>query len=144
MSTTVSHQGGGHPPPEGPSAEELAASVAIGHEVPDAHIRPLIYSAIGLAVLIAASFAVVGILLAVAGSTPNATSNTLPAGPALQQQVPPAPRLEQNPRADGDKIIAAATARLEGYGWVDQRAGTAHIPIERAMELLLERGVSGK
>ncbi|MCA1555006.1 MAG: hypothetical protein LC737_11585, partial [Chloroflexi bacterium] len=27
------------------------------------------------------------------------------------------------------------------YGWVDQSAGITHIPIERAMELLLERGL---
>jgi hypothetical protein len=26
--------------------------------------------------------------------------------------------------------------KLQGYGWVDQKAGTIHIPIERAMELV--------
>lgn len=28
-------------------------------------------------------------------------------------------------------------ARLKGYGWVDQKAGTIHVPIERAMELVV-------
>jgi hypothetical protein len=30
---------------------------------------------------------------------------------------------------------------LEGYGWVDREAGVVRLPIERAMELLLERGL---
>jgi hypothetical protein len=30
---------------------------------------------------------------------------------------------------------------LEGYGWVDRSAGTVRLPIERAMQLLLERGL---
>jgi hypothetical protein len=29
---------------------------------------------------------------------------------------------------------------LHGYGWVDEAAGTARIPVERAKELLLEKG----
>lgn len=32
------------------------------------------------------------------------------------------------------------SARLERYGWVDQGAGVAHIPIERAMALVAEQG----
>jgi hypothetical protein len=31
--------------------------------------------------------------------------------------------------------------QLNSYGWVDQKAGVAHIPIERAMELLVQRGI---
>jgi hypothetical protein len=30
---------------------------------------------------------------------------------------------------------------LEGYGWVDRQAGVVRLPIERAMELVLERGL---
>ncbi len=29
-------------------------------------------------------------------------------------------------------------ARLRSYGWVDRRSGVIHIPVERAMQLLLE------
>jgi hypothetical protein len=31
-------------------------------------------------------------------------------------------------------------ARLESYGWVDRDAGVAHVPIERAIDLCVERG----
>ncbi|PYX87325.1 MAG: hypothetical protein DMG68_12200 [Acidobacteria bacterium] len=30
---------------------------------------------------------------------------------------------------------------LNSYGWVDPKAGVAHIPIEKAMELLAQRGL---
>jgi hypothetical protein len=32
-------------------------------------------------------------------------------------------------------------ATLDGYGWVDRNAGTVRIPIRRAKDLLLERGL---
>jgi hypothetical protein len=32
---------------------------------------------------------------------------------------------------------AASKDQLEGYGWVDRKAGSVHIPIERAIELQL-------
>lgn len=128
-----------HGESHGPSAESLAA----GHELSDARVRPLVVGGVVLFALIIVSFALMAALIVVAGSNVADTSNTL--DPAqVQQQLPPAPRLEQNPRVDGDRIIAEATERLESYGWVDKRAGTAHIPIERAMELLQEKGVGGQ
>ncbi len=30
---------------------------------------------------------------------------------------------------------------LNSYGWVDQQAGVMHIPIDRAMQLLAQRGL---
>jgi hypothetical protein len=85
-----------------------------------------------------------GLMLASTGNSLGATGNEIPTSAAMQVQLPPSPRLEQSPRGDTDKIVADAAKKLEGYGWVDQQAGTAHIPIERAMELVVERGVVGK
>ena len=36
-------------------------------------------------------------------------------------------------------LRAAADKRLHSYGWVDQKAGIVHIPIERAMQLVVRR-----
>lgn len=56
--------------------------------------------------------------------------------------VPPGqPRLQWNPRADMVEYQRQVEQRLHGVGWVDRRAGVVHIPIERAMTLLLERGL---
>ena len=40
------------------------------------------------------------------------------------------------------QLDAGQLERLNSYGWVDQQAGTAHIPIERAMELVVEEAQS--
>jgi hypothetical protein len=33
---------------------------------------------------------------------------------------------------------------LNEYGWVDRNAGTVHIPIDQAKELLLQRGLPSR
>jgi hypothetical protein len=53
----------------------------------------------------------------------------------------PEPRLEKDERDQLDGVRINEEQRLNSYGWVDQSAGTVHIPIERAMELLVEQGV---
>jgi hypothetical protein len=50
------------------------------------------------------------------------------------------PRLEVSPSASRELIQRQAEQRLEGYGWIDRKAGTAHIPIDRAMAILGTRG----
>lgn len=42
--------------------------------------------------------------------------------------------------ADSSAAIArsAQRARLEGWGWVDERAGVIHIPIDVAIEIVVE------
>jgi hypothetical protein len=48
----------------------------------------------------------------------------------------PAPRLQVTDQRDLEALRRAEAERLEGYGWVDRKAGVVHIPIERAMDLL--------
>jgi len=40
-------------------------------------------------------------------------------------------------------LRAEEDALLKSYGWVDRTAGSVHIPIDRAMEIVLDRGVPG-
>jgi hypothetical protein len=51
----------------------------------------------------------------------------------------PEPRLLPKPERLLGQTREEERARLESYGWVDQQGGVAHIPIERAMQLMLER-----
>jgi hypothetical protein len=52
--------------------------------------------------------------------------------------------LQADPVADKERQFAAQQQRLNTYGWVDEKAGTAHIPIERAMELVAQRGIPAR
>ena len=53
----------------------------------------------------------------------------------------PEPRLEDNERTEINDTRYAEDERLNSAGWVDEKAGVVHIPIERAMELIAQRGL---
>ncbi|HEU0208778.1 MAG TPA: hypothetical protein VFQ78_07340 [Candidatus Udaeobacter sp.] len=51
------------------------------------------------------------------------------------------PRLEVNIATDLARLREAERIDLSTYGWVDRNAGIVRVPIDRAMELLLKRGL---
>jgi hypothetical protein len=51
------------------------------------------------------------------------------------------PMLEINERSQLRKYLMDQENRLNSYGWVDEKAGVAHIPIEVAMDLIRQRGM---
>ena len=54
----------------------------------------------------------------------------------------PEPRLEDNERTELNGFRYGEEEQLNSYGWVDKNAGIAHIPIEQAMQLIAQRGLS--
>ena len=53
----------------------------------------------------------------------------------------PQPRVQVRPAFDLEKLRVAEDAQLNSYGWANRDAGVVHIPIHRAMQLILERGL---
>lgn len=51
------------------------------------------------------------------------------------------PMLEVNERGQFRDFLMKQENQLNSYGWVDEEAGVAHIPIERAMQLIVQRGL---
>jgi hypothetical protein len=51
------------------------------------------------------------------------------------------PALQSHPAAERAERHEQELRRLNGYGWVDRDAGIAHIPIDRAIEILALRGL---
>lgn len=90
-----------------------------------------------------------------------------PPTPILQEAIdegipfePPAPRLqpqpgestglvdrgispdwETAPNVEMRRFLAEEEEELNSYGWIDAGNGIAHIPIDRAMELIVEQGL---
>jgi hypothetical protein len=50
--------------------------------------------------------------------------------------------LEKNERVEIYDFRLNEEQRLNSYGWVDEKAGVVHIPIDRAMELLAQKGLT--
>jgi hypothetical protein len=53
----------------------------------------------------------------------------------------PSPQLEIDERTELNNDRLREEQTLNTYGWVDQKAGTVRIPIDRAMDLIAQRGL---
>jgi hypothetical protein len=58
-----------------------------------------------------------------------------------QERRPPEPLLQVSPQDDWTEMLKRERAILDSYRWVDRSKGIVHIPIDRAMELLEQRGL---
>ena len=70
-----------------------------------------------------------------------ANEDTRKVAPHYPEKAFPEPRLETDERGQLNEIRLAEERKLSSYGWVDQQAGTVRIPIERAMDILAQRGL---
>jgi len=52
-----------------------------------------------------------------------------------------APMLETDERGQFRNFLLNQENQLNSYGWVDENAGVAHIPITNAMDLIVQRGL---
>jgi hypothetical protein len=50
-----------------------------------------------------------------------------------------APQLQVVPGLDLREIRAEEAKQLDGYGWVDQRQGLVHVPIDDAIKMLVDQ-----
>lgn len=119
-------------------------SVQAGRELADVSIRSLFHQAAYLVVVcVAVWLLMVGFLK----FTMNRLSAGDPAVSALARpegQLPPEPRLLTDEPTNLRAFRATEAQKLEHYGYIDQAAGTVHIPIDAAKELLLQRGIPAR
>jgi hypothetical protein len=68
------------------------------------------------------------------------TSPPLPQPARVYEQFRaiPGPRLQVNDEADLAELRAEEAKKLQGYQWVDRKAGVVRIPVEQAMRLLAD------
>ena len=73
------------------------------------------------------------------GKAANAAAQKYPLAVG-QRKEPPAPNLQNQPFKDIYMLRQGEAERLGSYGWVDKEGGVARLPIDRAMEVMLEKG----
>lgn len=64
-----------------------------------------------------------------------------PASSLATRTIPPEPRLQVEAPKELKNLQGAEQEVLTTYAWVSKEAGIARIPIERAMQFVLERGL---
>ena len=57
---------------------------------------------------------------------------------------PPYPVLQVSPAADLKEFRTHEDSELSSYGWIDRTSGIVRLPIERAMELVLQQGLPAR
>lgn len=131
-------------PPETPAAEPAPAGLPRhDHERSDVRIGPIVGFGAGMVIVaVVIHVALWGLFNAFLDR--DTASEPLPPPLARTPQFPPEPRLQVNYEADMRRLRESEDAVLNGYGWVNQDAGVVRIPIDRAMELLAERGLPAR
>jgi hypothetical protein len=108
------------------------------YETRDVTLHTMVYSGLGLAVLVLLGFLASWFVFRY---YVRAQKLGPPASPFDNTRtLPPPPRLQVHPAEDLKAYRAKEDATLDSYGWADKSAGVVRIPIERAMELSLQRG----
>lgn len=97
----------------------------LGYEPRDASVPALFKFGVGLiVVMVAVHLALLGVYKLMERERPEAVETTAPEN--LYQQL-------RTLRGDEEETLG-------GYGWVDRKAGVVRIPIDRAIDLLAEKG----
>jgi hypothetical protein len=112
----------------------------VGHELSDLKPRDIALFGAALAVAIIVVMALSHLIFKYAAV--RYANQQVPPSPLAHTREPTAePRLQLTPAKDLREMRVAEDAALDSYGWIDQKSGIVRIPVQRAIELLAERGM---
>jgi hypothetical protein len=110
------------------------------YETRDLSPRAVVWFTLGLAILtVLVLVSMAAFMRLLSRGEPPGQGIVTPTAPSID--LSPEPNLQITPMQDLQHMRAIEDAQLRNYGWVDRQAGVAAIPIERAMEILAERGL---
>lgn len=113
-----------------------------GYETRDANFKNLILTGFGLLGLM-----VFGLLFSWLVFEISADHTPDPGSPAVtfavpdSSKLPPGPNLQPDPHQALTKLRMAEDSLLSSYGWVSRDSGLVRVPVRRAKEILLQKGL---
>ena len=114
----------------------------VAHEPTDADSRSITQFGIALTFFLIVSQLVLWWVFASFSKREQRLSPPVPAIIRTQApHEPPEPRLQANPQLDLRKMHQEEDAVLNHYGWVDPDRGIVRLPIERALDIVAQRGL---
>lgn len=125
-----------------PAAHEAPKHGPEGFEHSDANVSSLYKYGLTLAILIAL------VMLAMVRTYDFFAKHESLGPPASpfenQRTLPPQPRLQAQPGFDLKSYCEMEQEQLSTYGWVDQHNGVVRIPVDRAMDMILQKGLPAR
>ena len=123
-----------------PQNASFTESVSRRHEISDIDFRRVILTGIGLLGLMAAGLVYSWL---VSSAFSPATPDTRPEVTVTPEEgaLPPLPRLQPDPHAVLLDLRKREDSTLSAYGWANKESSLVMIPIERAMKLVVEKGM---
>lgn len=116
---------------------------AVGYEKRDANAKGIFLCVLGLFLVLVLVDVVVRWIVRDFQNSPTAADRYT--GSVRQQQaartVPVFPRLQISAPADLSKFREEEAQQLTTYGWIDQTTGVVRVPIDRAMDMVLQKGL---
>lgn len=119
------------------------ADASKGHEARDVNIRSVTMVGVGLAVVTAAVMFLMWLLQQEYMGPPAASIRRIPPS-AVQRDSSAEPPLQVAPQKDLRKFRAEEEAVLNSYGWANKSKGAVRLTIDRAMDLVAERGLPSR
>jgi len=113
---------------------------SIGHEAENTDIRAVTITGLVLAVGVMVVFLMIYGLFRFLLHHEVAILPASPLAETGEQHFPPSPRIQEHPANEITELHSQEDRILSTYGWMDKKAGVVRIPIDRAMELQLQRG----
>jgi hypothetical protein len=113
----------------------------LGYEPRDASVKGLVQFAFWMAVVLAVTlFAMRGFFDYLKKVEPLGPTSS-PLVQEGQRELPPNPRLQVHPHQELVDYCAEQQKEVSSYGWVNEQAGVVRIPVDRAMDLILAKGL---
>jgi hypothetical protein len=123
------------------SKPNVPVDASAGYEKRDANVKGLLQFAFWMAVVLLVTM--VGMRFAFDSFKTNQPlgATASPMVKLTDRMLPPSPRLQVLPHQELVDYCAAQQQEVNTYAWVNQPSGVVRIPVDRAMELILSRGL---
>jgi hypothetical protein len=118
-----------------------APDARFDHEPSTINVRTIVLFAVGLAGIVGVVQVAIAIAMNWISHDERRIDQRYPDGHAIEVDQFPSPRLQANPEQELEQIKQHELDQLQSYGWVDGTAGIAHIPIDRALDIVASKGL---
>jgi hypothetical protein len=128
-------------------ADRELEHLRVGHEQKDVNAIAVTKFGIGLSLIIILSlFGLWGLFhyFAQVEEVSPGAAGSVPLEQVSIPKMPPEPRLQSTPKMDLSDMRAAEDQLLHHYSWVDRDKGVVRLPIDRAMDILAQRGLPSR